>query len=169
MLGSSGTARFYGISCAEEARRFAHHEVLGGRLEELCRILLEQKNETDPIRIFGHVDATKTRSCMTLFRSVKPDSSCFDEVLRKFFDNKPCTRTLDFLLPFDMSCWEGSVLAGLQPSKKESLAFPPSHEHAMIMSQQEVVVSHGLVTGDTFVHVLSDAKGFCLALFFCFC
>ncbi len=159
VLGSSGTAKFYGISCGEEARRYVAHETFGPRLVELCNILLAQKESTDPIQIFGHIDAIKTRSCMTLFRHVKPDEPCFDTVLRVFYDGKACSRTIEFLKPFAMEFWEGSLLHKLQPADQASLVFPPPQQEEYVASAKQVVVSHGLFTGDTYQSVLADAKG----------
>src|SRR5215831_6657457 len=43
-LGRSSTARFYGISSLEEARAYLGHPVLGPRLNQCTRIVLETKS-----------------------------------------------------------------------------------------------------------------------------
>jgi uncharacterized protein (DUF1810 family) len=115
ILGKSFMAREkYGITCRAEAEQYAAHPVLGPRLEELSRILLAQLN-TDPVRIFGSTDAVKTRSCMTLFDSVKP-GTVYAEVLARLYDKKRCDVTLAFLRPLDVRFWPGSLFVPLQPA-----------------------------------------------------
>lgn len=71
------------------------HPLLGGRLREICQVLLELEND-NPHCIFGSPDDMKLRSCMTLFDVVEPDS-IFTKVLEKFFQGRRDRRTLTIL------------------------------------------------------------------------
>lgn len=84
-LGRSSTSRTYAISSLEEARAYLSHPVLGPRLVECARILTRVSGLTAQ-EILGSVDAEKLRSSMTLFASVSPDNSVFQNVLKQYFD-----------------------------------------------------------------------------------
>ena len=92
-LGRSETARYYAISSKEEAAAFLAHPVLGPRLEECTRLVLDidGKSLDD---IFGAPDDMKFRSCMTLFASVAGADSVFRECLRKYCGDQPDAQTL---------------------------------------------------------------------------
>jgi len=94
-LGRSGTARFYGIHGAEEAREYLEHPVLGPRLRECCALLL-QAPAVSARDVFGEIDAMKLRSCLTLFEAVSPQTPIFQECLDRFFDGErdPLTKEL---------------------------------------------------------------------------
>ncbi len=84
-LGSSSMADYYGISGIEEARAYLAHPVLGARLNEITRALMDQK-ERDPEKIFGYPDVLKVRSCMTLFEAASgKETSVFGGVLDTFY------------------------------------------------------------------------------------
>ena len=95
-LGRSSTAQFYGLDGLEEARRFAADPVLGGNLRTITQALLDQ-----PVRhawiIFGHTDAMKLRSCMTLFAMADPDCGLYARVLEEFFRGEGDPQTLKML------------------------------------------------------------------------
>ncbi len=91
-LGHSDTTRFYAIKSAEEAKAYLEDEVLGWRLREICRALMDL-DCADPVKIFGTPDWMKLNSCMTLFDNVSPND-IFNQVLRKFFNGKRDTRSL---------------------------------------------------------------------------
>ena len=82
-LGRSATAQRYAISGAAEARAYLAHPVLGPRLLESARALTGL-DTTDPVRVFGSVDAQKLQSSMTLFAAVS-DDPVFTEVLDQYF------------------------------------------------------------------------------------
>ena len=84
-LGSSPMAQHYAISGLAEAQAYLAHPVLGRRLEECTRALLEL-DATDPERVLGPVDAQKLRSSMTLFAEADPDVPVFAAVLERYFD-----------------------------------------------------------------------------------
>lgn len=70
-LGRSETARFFGIRSREEALAYLAHPVLGSRYAE-CVAALQNLTISDPVAVFGQVDATKLGSSLTLFEAVKP-------------------------------------------------------------------------------------------------
>ena len=83
-LGRSDMARAYAISGTDEARAYLDHPVLGERLRECCRALLDLDTD-DAEQVLGGIDAVKLRSSMTLFARADPDERLFTEVLEKFF------------------------------------------------------------------------------------
>lgn len=95
-LGRSAAAKFYGLSGAKEARSYLAHPVLGARLRSNCEILL-QLQDTNAVAIFGSVDASKLRSCLTLFAAVGSDEGVFQECLRRYFDDEGDPVTLGLL------------------------------------------------------------------------
>jgi uncharacterized protein (DUF1810 family) len=87
-LGQSPTSRRYAISSLEEARAYVEHPVLGPRLEECARALL-QRTGGSARDIFGGIDAMKLRSSMTLFHRADPDNALYSEVLDRYFGGEP--------------------------------------------------------------------------------
>jgi len=83
-LGHSPTAQRFAISGRPEAVAYLEHPVLGRRLRE-CAEVLTGLAETDPVKVFGPVDAQKLRSSMTLFRVASSDERVFHEVLDQYF------------------------------------------------------------------------------------
>ena len=84
-LGNSRTSEFYGITDLEEAKEFLEHPILGKRLLEITKCLLEIKDKP-VIRIFGTPDYLKLKSCMTLFKLANPNQSIFQEILDKYYN-----------------------------------------------------------------------------------
>jgi uncharacterized protein (DUF1810 family) len=64
-LGQSPTSRFFALSGLAEARAYLAHPVLGPRLAQCAQLVAECREPA--ARIFGHLDAQKLRSCVTLF------------------------------------------------------------------------------------------------------
>ena len=87
-LGRSATARTYAVADLDEARAYLDHPVLGARLRECCRALLDLQ-DTSAVEVFGSVDALKLRSSMTLFVRADPEEQVCVEVLQRFFDGQP--------------------------------------------------------------------------------
>ena len=83
-LGTSPMAQHYAIFGLEQARAYVAHPVLGPRLVECARALTGLE-ETDPVRVFGPVDAQKLQSSMTLFACAVPELPVFREVLDQYF------------------------------------------------------------------------------------
>lgn len=91
-LGFSYNARFYGISCLDEARAYLAHPILGKRLRQITEVLLQHKGK-DVLSILGSIDTLKVCSCMTLFDAVSPDD-VFRQVLKTFYEDKRDAQTL---------------------------------------------------------------------------
>lgn len=92
-LGSSATSRRYAIRSLAEAGMYLRHPVLGPRLVECCEAALALEG-LSAAEVFGSPDDLKLRSCATLFASVSPPGSVFEQVLVRFFDGKPDEATL---------------------------------------------------------------------------
>jgi len=95
-LGHSPTAIEYAISGRDEARAYLQHPVLGPRLRQCTRLVLEVENRSAS-QIFGFPDDVKFRSCMTLFANAFPDDDVFQRALNKYYDGSPDRLTLDRL------------------------------------------------------------------------
>ncbi|MFP5342974.1 MAG: DUF1810 domain-containing protein [Candidatus Limnocylindria bacterium] len=91
-LGRSATAQRYAIESLDEAREYLAHPVLGERLRE-CAALVLAAPTTDPVAIFGSVDAMKLRSSMTLFHRAVPSEAVFRAVLDRCFGGIEDQRT----------------------------------------------------------------------------
>src|ERR1700722_15902676 len=83
-LGSSPMAMRYAISGMEEARAYLGHVVLGPRLRECSRIVVEAQGRTVG-EIFGYPDDLKFHSCMTLFARAEEGGGVFREAIERFF------------------------------------------------------------------------------------
>lgn len=94
-LGRSHNARFYGIADRTEAAAYLAHPLLGARLREISRALLEHSGKS-AVSILGHIDALKVCSCMTLFDYLAPND-VFAEVLAAFYEGQRCPLTLELL------------------------------------------------------------------------
>jgi uncharacterized protein (DUF1810 family) len=95
-LGQSPTAVYYGIRGLDEARAYVQHPTLGARLVE-CADVLSALDETDPVKVFGGIDAVKLRSSMTLFSHAAGDENTrqhFTSVLDQYFGGEEDSATL---------------------------------------------------------------------------
>jgi uncharacterized protein (DUF1810 family) len=95
-LGMSVMAQRYAINSLEEARAYLEHPVLGERLREWTRLVLNVEGKSAN-EIFGYPDYLKFRSCMTLFSQVAEAGSVFEQALDKFYDGEPDRKTLSIL------------------------------------------------------------------------
>jgi uncharacterized protein (DUF1810 family) len=86
-LGSSETSEYYAIENLFEANAFLRHPILGLRLVECTRSLLNLKG-VSAAQIFGYPDELKLCSSMTLFELVSDPSSIFAAVLEAYFGGK---------------------------------------------------------------------------------
>lgn len=93
-LGRSPTAIEYAISGRDEARAYLQHPILGARLKECTKLVLDIENRSAE-EIFGSPDHMKFRSSMTLFAQVSPEDDIFQRALQKYFCGIPDCRTLD--------------------------------------------------------------------------
>lgn len=91
-LGHSFNSEFYGISGDDEARAYLNHPILGSRLREITKALLNI-NGHSAYSILGRPDDVKVQSCMTLFNVVSPND-IFAEVLTKYYDGNKCSKTM---------------------------------------------------------------------------
>jgi uncharacterized protein (DUF1810 family) len=83
-LGRSATSQRYALGGVDQAAAYLAHPVLGPRLLESARLLVELPTD-DPVAVLGTVDARKLQSCMTLFQAAAPDERVFARVLEKYF------------------------------------------------------------------------------------
>ena len=88
-------ARRYAMSGLDEARAYLAHPLLGARLEDCCRLLLDTEDATAE-SILGAGDALVLRACMTLFGQFHYDG-IFDEVLAAYFAGLQDATTLELL------------------------------------------------------------------------
>lgn len=95
-LGHSPQAMHYGIASLEEAVEYLRHPVLGPRLEQCTRLVLQVKGRTIN-QILGAPDDLKFRSSMTLFARASDDNYIFKEALEKYFGSEPDPLTLELL------------------------------------------------------------------------
>ena len=94
-LGLSPTAHYYGIASIEEARAYLDHPTVGPRYRE-CVEALQQLGTSDPVAVFGTIDAMKLRSSLTLFEAATP-SPLFAEALDRWFSGERDTATRQML------------------------------------------------------------------------
>ena len=95
-LGKSQMAQRYAISSLAQAQAYLAHPLLGARLRECARLLLESRASSAE-EILGSVDAMKLRSSITLFSAADPDEEIVAAVLGRFFDGAPDESTLALL------------------------------------------------------------------------
>ena len=93
-LGRSPMAIEYAISSLDEARAYLQHPVLGPRLKQCTRLVLEVEGQSVE-EIFGSPDDMKFRSCMTLFARAAPEVDIFTNALAKYFDSVPDSLTIE--------------------------------------------------------------------------
>lgn len=95
-LGSSGTAKFYGLSGLSEAKQYLAHPVLGPRLLACTQAVLAHGDKTVH-EIFGTPDDMKFRSRMTLFMSAAPEVDLFSKALAMFYAGESDPTTVDLV------------------------------------------------------------------------
>ena len=95
-LGMSSTAQYYAIQDLQEAEEYLAHPILGPRLLEISRALLDLETN-DAYAVFGWPDDLKLRSSMTLFSCAAVDEPVFQQVLDKYYGGEPDERTLSLL------------------------------------------------------------------------
>ena len=95
-LGFSSTAQYYAIRDLQEAKAYLAHPILGPRLREISSALLELEG-LSAHEIFGFPDDLKLRSSMTLFRLADLEDDLFEQVLEKYYDGIPDSRTVDIV------------------------------------------------------------------------
>lgn len=83
-LGTSPMTTKYAISSREEAAAYLHHPLLGPRLRECTRLVVDAP-ERSIENILGYPDDLKFRSSMTLFAQAAADNKDFIAALNKFY------------------------------------------------------------------------------------
>jgi uncharacterized protein (DUF1810 family) len=97
-LGRSAVAH-YAIRDLDQARRYLADLVLGPRLRQLVKLMIDQKAKS-ALEILGSPDDLKFRSCLTLFREAATEDSdriLFTKALDQFYGGQPDSRTLELL------------------------------------------------------------------------
>jgi uncharacterized protein (DUF1810 family) len=84
-LGHSGMSRRFSISSIDEAKAYSEHPILGSRLIECIELVMAVEGKSAE-QIFGHIDALKFRSCLTLFAIARNDETLYQQALDKYFD-----------------------------------------------------------------------------------
>lgn len=95
-LGMTETTKFYAIKDITEASLFVQYPVLGKRLIEITKALLDIEGKTAN-EILGKPDDRKLKSCMTLFGSLKGANPIFQKVLDKYYEGTKDEKTLQLL------------------------------------------------------------------------
>jgi uncharacterized protein (DUF1810 family) len=95
-LGRSAISQKYAINSLVEAEAYIAHPVLGPRLLECARLLVQLTGKSAQ-QLFGAVDAQKLKSSMTLFARAAPDQPLFEDVLTRYFDGRHDPATLERL------------------------------------------------------------------------
>ena len=96
-LGSSSTAKYYGIGTLAEAKAYLQHPILGPRLVECVDRVLAVRGRS-LYEILGTPDDMKFRSSMTLFARATPNSeSVFERALERYCEGAFDVRTLALL------------------------------------------------------------------------
>jgi uncharacterized protein (DUF1810 family) len=95
-LGFSPVSQHYAVQSRDEAVAYLDHEILGPRLHECAKALLEieQRNIDD---VMGFPDNLKLQSSMTLFAAISSPDSDFQSVLDRYFGGQADEKTLEFL------------------------------------------------------------------------
>jgi uncharacterized protein (DUF1810 family) len=94
-LGFSAMAQRYAIGSRAEAMAYLDHPVLGPRLIECTRLVLEVTGKTIH-SILGSPDDIKFRSSMTLFDAVS-DNPIFTDAIGKYYSGEKDEATLTTL------------------------------------------------------------------------
>ncbi len=99
-LGHSTTSKHYAIKSKAEARQYLQHPILGTRLLECVKILLDLEGRSAS-EIFGSPDDLKLKSSLTLFANVTNTQPEFARALDKYFQGKRDSRTINLLDQLD--------------------------------------------------------------------
>lgn len=95
-LGHSFMAQRYALGSLAEAQRYLAHPLLGDRLRQCTRLVVNLEN-VGVSEIFGYPDDLKFHSSITLFALAAPQEPLFADALAKYFDGKPDPKTVELL------------------------------------------------------------------------
>ncbi|UUW08278.1 DUF1810 domain-containing protein [Flavobacterium plurextorum] len=87
---------YYGLKNLDEAAEYLNHPVLGKRLIEISKALLQQQGKT-ALEIFGKPDERKLKSSMTLFGLLADAPDYFRQVLEKYYNGEQDEKTLQLI------------------------------------------------------------------------
>ena len=101
-LGMTNKSEYYGIKNIDEAIEYLNNDILGPRLVEISKILLELDDNTDINEVMDFPDNLKLKSSMTLFKKAEEKSvikfdNIFQKVLDKYYNGEEDQKTLDIL------------------------------------------------------------------------
>jgi len=92
-LGESHNSKLYGIRSLDEAKEYWQHPILGNRLQECTRLVVDSRKSA--LEIFGkEIDAMKFQSCLTLFLKIDPKSQLLQDTLNQFFAGELDDKTM---------------------------------------------------------------------------
>lgn len=99
-LGHSANSYIFGLADIEEAKTYLHHPVLGSRLRETIKVLID-RDMYDISKVLDRdrsdkINTLKFRSCLTLFDEASPND-IFNEALQKFYSGEIDSLTLQRL------------------------------------------------------------------------
>jgi uncharacterized protein (DUF1810 family) len=92
-LGHSAISMRYAISSLVEAEVYRKHPILGPRLRECTRLVM-QVHGRSAYEILGSPDDMKLHSCLTLFSYAAPEDPLFREALEKYYDGAEDSLTM---------------------------------------------------------------------------
>lgn len=92
-FGHSYNSEFYGISDLEEAKAYYAHPILGSRLIEITKALLEHKGKS-AVDILSPIDARKVKSCITLFW-IASGNPLFKTAIDTFYEGRMDNKTIN--------------------------------------------------------------------------
>lgn len=95
-LGFTDFNVLYAIQNKEEATQYLNHPVLGKRLIEISKAVVEIEGKT-ALEIFGKPDERKLKSSMTLFSIINDPNSIFQQVLDKYYNGVKDENTLKLI------------------------------------------------------------------------
>jgi uncharacterized protein (DUF1810 family) len=99
VLGRTATAQHYAIRDLDQAQRYLADRILGSRLRQVIKLMIDQKTKS-ALEILGSPDDLKFRSCLTLFREAASENSdriLLGEALDQFYRGQGDSRTLELL------------------------------------------------------------------------
>lgn len=95
-LGFTDFNVLYAIQNKEEATQYLNHPVLGKRLIEISKAVVEIEGKT-ALEIFGKPDERKLKSSMTLFSIINDPNPIFQHVLDKYYKGMKDENTLKLI------------------------------------------------------------------------
>ena len=99
-LGKSNTAQYYAIENIDEAKAFIDHPYLGDNYKNCLEAVLGHQDKTTRIIFNSKIDDWKFCSSLTLFKSLPLENSQTENIqrcLKHFYNNEPCSKTLEIL------------------------------------------------------------------------